>query len=150
MKSAKGQLATFMARYTPEIQRLAKKVLTKLRARVPGAVEMVYDNYNWLVIGFGPTDRPSEAILSVVLAPRWVTLCFLWGATLPDPQKLLRGGGKRVRHIRLERAEDLDKTAIRSLIALAAQRARTPIDGRTPRRLIVKSISPKQRPRRPA
>ena len=150
MKSPKGQLATFMARYTPEVRRVVEKVLAKLRARVPGAVEMVYDNYNWLVIGFGPSDRPSEAILSVVLAPRWVTLCFLWGATLPDPQKLLRGSGKRVRHIRLERAEDLDKKAIRSLIALAAQRARKPIDGRAPRRLIIKSISAKQRPRRPA
>jgi hypothetical protein len=150
MKSAKGQLATFMARYTPEVQRVAKKVLAKLRARLPGAAELIYDNYNWLVIGFGPTDRPSEAILSVVLAPRWVTLCFLWGATIPDPQKLLRGSGKRVRHIRLERAEDLDKTAIRSLIALAVERARKPFDGRVPRRLIIKSISPKQRPRRPA
>src|SRR5438445_5726672 len=46
--------------------------------------------------------RPSEAVFSVVLAPRWVSLCFLQGAKLPDPERLLRGGGKQVRNIRLE------------------------------------------------
>ena len=49
------------------------------------AVEMIYDNYNWLVIGFSPTDRPSDAIFSLVLPPGRVTLCFLQGAGLPDP-----------------------------------------------------------------
>src|SRR5205809_6275463 len=106
------QLDGFMAKYTPEIGRLARAILAKMRERLPGAVEMVYDNYNGLVIGFGPTDRPSEAVFSIVLFPRWVTLCFLQGAKVPDPQKRLRGDGKQVRHIRLASADDLDTPGV--------------------------------------
>src|SRR2546428_245586 len=94
MKSPERQFVAFMAKYGPDIRRLAEEALVKMPLLVPGAVEMVYDNYNALVIGFGPTERASEAIFSIVLYPCWVTLFFLRGATLPDPQKLLRGSGQ--------------------------------------------------------
>src|SRR5271157_5076610 len=98
---AKRQLDFFLARYTPEIEAFARRALANMRKLVPGAIEMVYDNYNWLVIGFGPSERPSEAIFSIVLPPGAVTLCFLQGAGLPDPAGLLRGSGNVVRNIRL-------------------------------------------------
>ncbi len=136
-----------MAKYTPELAKTAKAMLRKMRKRLPGAVEMVYDNWNGLVIGFGPTERPSEAILSLLLLPEHVTLCFLNGATLRDPDKLLRGSGNQVRHIRLSDPDHLDQSDIDGLIEQAVANSRKPISG--PRRLIIKSISPKQRPRRP-
>src|SRR3989442_2039236 len=111
MKSPERQFAAFMAKYTPEIRRLAEEALAKMRALVPGAVEMVYDNYNALVIGFGPSERASEAILSVVLYPRWVSVCFLQGAHLPDPHGLLRGSGNQARNIRLAGPATLDEPA---------------------------------------
>src|SRR5262249_26929487 len=52
-KSPEKQLAGFLAKYTLEISALAKKIFGKMRKRLPGAVELVYDNYNALVIGFG-------------------------------------------------------------------------------------------------
>ncbi len=143
------QLDAFLAKYDPAIEALARQVLAKLRKRLPGAVELVYDNYNWLVIGFGPTERASEAILSVVLPPKWVTLCFLWGARLPDPKRLLRGGGKQVRNIRLPTAETLDDPDVEALIAAAVARCDPPIDSTRRRKLIIKAISENQRPRRP-
>jgi hypothetical protein len=48
----------------------------KMRAKLSGAVQLVYDNYNALANGFGPSERVSEAISSVVLHPRRVTLVF--------------------------------------------------------------------------
>ena len=71
-------------------------------------MQLVYDNYNALAIGFGPSERASEAIFSIVLYPRWVTLFFLQGAGLADPKRLLKGSGKVVRHIVLASAADLD------------------------------------------
>ncbi len=65
---AEQQLESFLAKYDPEVATFARRALTKMRQLVPGATEMIYDNYNWLVIGFGPTERPSEAIFSLVLA----------------------------------------------------------------------------------
>src|SRR5712692_6075199 len=96
------QIDSFLAKYDPAIAAFARRVLVRMRKRLLGAVEMVYDNYNGLVIGFGPNDRASLAIFSIVLFPRWVTLCFLQGAGLPDPQRRLQGEGRVVRHIRLE------------------------------------------------
>src|SRR2546429_9478175 len=120
-QSPAKQLDGFIARYTPEIGAQARAALAKMRERLPGAVEMVYDNYNGLVIGFGPTDRPSEAVFSIVLFPRWVTLCFLQGAKVPDPQKRLRGNGKQVRHIRLDTADDLETPGVRDLLTRALE-----------------------------
>jgi hypothetical protein len=147
--SPDNQLAGFIAKYTPEIGALAQAVLAKMRARLPGAVELVYDNYNALAIGFGPTERTSEAIFSIALFPRWVSLFFLQGANLPDPQRLLKGSGKVARHIVLKDAADLDKPAVQELIAQALEHASKPLEGTGPGRIVIKSISAKQRPRRP-
>jgi hypothetical protein len=143
-------LNAFMSRYTPEIAATARAALVRLRRQVPGAVEMVYDNYNALVVGFGPSERASDAVLSIALYPRWVTLFFLQdGPQLPDPEGLLKGSGAHVRSIRLETAGHIDAPAVRALIRAALEQADVRIDPAGRRRMVIKSISPKQRPRRP-
>jgi Domain of unknown function (DU1801) len=149
--SPQAQLEGFISKYSPAVAAEGRAAMAKLRRLVPGAVELVYDNYNWLVVGFCPSERASDAVLSLVFAPRWLALCFLQnGPELSDPHGLLRGSGKRVRNVRLESARDLDKAEVRSLIAEALARARVPIDGAGGRRLIIRAVSRKQRPRRPA
>ncbi len=149
MTQPEAQLAGFLAKFTPEIAALAKAALVKMRARLPNAIQMVYDNYNFLVIGFGPTERASEAIFSIALSARGVSLCFLQAAPkLPDPKKLLLGSGTTARHIRLERAAVLDRPAVKALMSHAIKRAKVPFDSTVPGRLIIKSVSAKQRPRR--
>jgi len=120
-----------------------------MRKLFPGSTEMVYDNYNGLVIGFGPTEKPSLAIFSILLMPNHVTLCFLQGAGIPDPNHRLKGSGSRVRHIRLIPPSVLDEPEILNLINSGLYRAKVPINPKARRQLIIKSISTKQRPRRP-
>ena len=148
--SPAAQLQRFLGKYSPATAAEARAALAHMRRLVPGAVEMVYDNYNALVIGFGPTERASEAVLSLAVFPRWVTLCFIQnGPEIPDPAALLKGSGNVVRHVRLGSAKDLDKPAIRTLVKNALALADVPIDPAGHRRMIIKSISAKQRPRRP-
>lgn len=137
-----------MAKYTPEIVRFARAARARVRKQIPGGIEFVYDNYIGLVLGYGPSERPSEAILSLVLRPKWVTICFLKGATMPDPKKLLKGEGNVVRHIRLSAAMDLDKPDLRQFIRYAVTTARPPFVGISRFRTIIKSVSAKQQPRR--
>jgi hypothetical protein len=144
------QLASFIAKYTPEIASLAEAILTKMRGLYPTAIEMVYDNYNALVVGFCPTERPSEAIFSVVLYPKWVSLFFLQAKGLRDPDGLLQGSGSVARHIVLPSPATLDDPSVRALMEEAETRAIAAFDRKGARRLIIKSISDKQRPRRPA
>jgi hypothetical protein len=146
----KKQLDSFLAKYSPGIASLARGALTTMRKRLPGSLEMVYDNYYALVIGFVPNERPSDAIFSIALYPDHVTLCFLQGAGIPDPRDRLLGSGNVVRHIRVESAATLDDPEIVALMNAALHRAKVPLDPGQRRRLIIKAISAKQRPRRPA
>jgi hypothetical protein len=145
-----GQLRGFLAKYEPAVAADARRALAKVRTLVPGALELVYDNYNALVIGFGPSERASEAVISLAIFPKWVTLCFIQhGPDIPDPTQLLKGSGNVVRHTRLTSAADLDKPAIKALIQEALKLADVPIKKTGTRRTIIKSVSAKQRPRRP-
>jgi hypothetical protein len=146
---AQAELDGFIDKFTPEVAALTRALLAKARTRIPGAAILVYDNYNALAIGFGPDEKAGEAILSLAVMPRWVTLCFLWGVHLADPHKILKGGGSRVRHVRLHQPEAFDDPRIQALIAAALDETQWPIDPAQPQRLIIKSISAKQRPRRP-
>jgi hypothetical protein len=149
--NALEQLDSFLAKFTPEVASLADAILRKMRARYPTALELVYDNYNALAIGFCPTEKTSEAIFSIAVYPQWVSLFFLQANRgLPDPQKLLQGSGNVVKHIRLPKAVMLDEPAVKALMLEAEAHAKVPFDPKATHRLIIKSVSPKQRPRRPA
>ena len=143
-------LTGFMAKYTPSMAKEGRAALARMRKLVPGAVQFVYDNWNGLVVGFGPTERPSEAVVSIIMLPDHVSLCFIQDApSLPDPQRLLKGSGNVVRHIRLSSARDLDSPAIRALIKAAIRQSDVPFVRGARGRLVIRSISKKQRPRRP-
>src|SRR5580692_7297487 len=148
-ESAERRLERFLDAYTPEIAAFARVALAKMRKRLPHAVEMVYDNYNALVCGFGPTERASEAVFSIVMFPKYVSLCFLQGAVLPDPKGLLEGEGNVVRHIRLEDEETLDRADVKAMMGTAMKMAKVPFDMKAEYKLVIKSVSAKQRPRRP-
>jgi len=144
------QLAAFIAKFDPTTARLIRACRTELRRMLPTAIELVYDNYNFFVIGYAATERASDAILSIAAAANGVGLAFLHGATLPDPEKLLLGAGKQNRFIRLPAVAVFKTPAVRALIRAAVARARTPLPASGGGYLVIKSVSAKQRPRRRA
>lgn len=148
MKTPEEELAEFIGKFTPENARLIRAARKGMRERLPGAVELVYDNYNFFVIGYGPSDKASEAIFSIAAQAKGVSLFFLQGAGLPDPKGLLKGSGRVVRSIRLETAKTLDDPDVCALMQLALERAKVALTSRSRHRLVIKSVSAKQRPRR--
>ncbi len=145
-----AELDSFIDKFTPEVAALTRALMAKAIARVPGATIPVYDNYNALAIGFGASDKVKDIIFSLAVMPRWVTLCFTWGTRLDDPEKLLGGGGSQVRHIRLHTPQAWDAPAVQEFLTQALAKADRPVDPTAPGGLVIKSISAKQRPRRPA
>ena len=145
--SAEPRLQEFIDKFDPHIADLIRSVRQSLRRRLPGAVEMVYDNYNFFVIGYGPNERASEAVLSIAAQARGVSICFIQGAKLPDPTRLLIGSGKQTRSLRIESADVLLQPAVEELIraALAFGETSVPNSGGY---TVIKSVSEKQRPRR--
>jgi len=145
---SEARLASFVAKFDAADQRRIREARRMLRKRLPTANELVYDNYNFFVIGYSGTERPSDAILSLAAQAGKLSLCLLHGATLPDPHGVLRGAGKQTRSIPLSAAATLTEPAVDAMItaALAAARAPLPASGRGT--LIIRSVSTRQRPRR--
>ena len=137
------QLDAFIDRFSPDTARLARAVIQKMRARLPGAVELVYDKRNSLVVGFCPNERASDAINSMAVYTNWVNMYFFEGDTLPDPEGVLQGAGTMVRFIRLTAASDLDRPAVKALMAEALKRADPPLDPKAKRRIFIKQRRPK-------
>jgi len=146
---AEEQVASFIDKFDPAHRALIRGARKALRRRLPAANELVYDNYNFFVIGYSPTERPSDTIVSLAAGANGAGLAFPYcGATLPDPHKLLLGSGSQNRFIRLESAATLARPEVEALVAAAVARARAPLAEKGKGRLIIRSISAKQRPRR--
>ena len=145
---AAEQLAAFIRKFSPTDQRLIRAVRGALRKRFPTANELVYDNYNFFVIGYSPTERPSDAIVSMAARANGVGLCFIRGATLPDPDKVLLGSGNQTRFIRIDSLKVLERPEVKALVAAAIAQARPPLPAAGRGKLIIRSVSAKQRPRR--
>ena len=145
---AEERLGSFIAKFEPKHQTLIRSVRKVLRRRFPTAHELVYDNYNFFVIGYCATERPSDCIFSIAAASNGIGLCFIHGASLPDPKKLLMGAGKQTRFLRLESAAVLDRPEVKSLFSHAVANSKAPLPTKGRGKLIIRSVSAKQRPRR--
>jgi Domain of unknown function (DU1801) len=145
---AEARLSGFIAKFEPGHQALIRNVRRALRKRFPTACELVYDNYNFLVIAYGPTERPSDCVVSMTAGANGLGLCFLRGASLPDPDNLLLGSGNQTRFIRLESDDVLARAGVKALVDAAAAQVTAPWRAKGRGELIIRSVSAKQRPRR--
>jgi hypothetical protein len=149
-RTGEQQLAGFIEKFDSKNAALIRSVRKVLRKRLPTANELVYDNYNFFVIGYCSTERPSDCVLSIAAGASGVALSFYHGAALPDPHKLLLGSGSQNRFVRIESAAALTRPEIRELFAAAIAQAREPLPRSGRGKLVIRSISKKQRPRRKA
>jgi hypothetical protein len=144
--SPNAQFAAFLSRFSPEIVALVKRCLPKLRRAFPGSTQLVYDYANSLVVAFSMSERGYEAIVAIAIYPRWVRLYF--DKSLPDPKGLLEGSGAKVRSVTLTAASDLDHGDIHALIKAAIKHSGVTFPRTRSTRMIIRSVSKKQRPRR--
>jgi hypothetical protein len=143
-----AQIESFIAKFSDPIAAAIRAARADMQRRLPGAFELVYDNYNALAIGYGSSEKLQDVVFSIACFPRWVRLFFFHGAELEDPDGLLEGKGAQVRSLKLPDLKVLDDPKVQALMAQALANAR-PIDSTQPSRSIVKSVSPNQRRRRP-
>ena len=150
--NAETQLASFFAKYEPAMAKLGKALRAKLRDRLPGLFELVYvyDTQNALVISYSPTENGYEGLCAISLYPREVKLSFGQGALLSksDPNKLLQGRGKTVRHVVLNAVSDFDRAEIEVLMVAALKLAKLRLDASAKSSVVIKAEAQKQRARR--
>jgi hypothetical protein len=142
------QLNALIGQFDPAIQKLVRAARTRLRKRLPTAVELVYDNSNALAIGYASSERRGDWIVSLAAYARGVNLYFIYGVALPDPHGLLQGSGNQGRFVPLESAAMLDRREIVALIKAAIAETDTPLPKGGRGKTVIKSVSPNQRRRR--
>ena len=148
--ATENQIAAFLAKYSPAIEAELVDARARLRAFFPRGFELVFDNYNALVFGMSPSERAPDAFLSIAGYPKWVTLFFLHGKELDDPNSLLEGEGKQVRSIRLKSSADINTPQVEALVTQAIRSQQAALLAAPPLATVVKMVVAKQRPRRPA
>jgi hypothetical protein len=146
--SPSKQVEAFIRKFNPAVAKLARSARAAMRKRLPTAVELVYDNYNALALGFATSERTADVIVSVAVYANGVNLYFMYGRSLPDPNKLLQGEGNQGAFIRFTDNSVLDDPAVDALLTAATKHARPPLPSTGRGYTVVKSISEKQRPRR--
>ncbi|MEO7368160.1 MAG: hypothetical protein ABIZ36_09395 [Gemmatimonadaceae bacterium] len=144
------QFKKSLAEFDAPIQDFTTTCISRMRKRLPRFLELVYDNYNALVVGYGPNERASDALFSIVIFPRYVSIYFITGAALADKDKLLQGTGNVVRHMRLSSPGILDHPDVKALMKQAVDRSTVKIPATQRSQMIIKSISAKRRPRKPS
>ena len=147
-ESASKQISGFISKFDPRVAKTIRACRAALRQLLPTAIEQVYDNYNFLAIGYCTTERTSDCILSLACSAKGVALSFYYGSSLPDPDGVLLGSGNQNRFVRLAGPETLKEPAVFAVIAAAIAQASPPLPATGKGYSMVKSVSAKQKPRR--
>src|SRR6476646_4647869 len=141
-------LTKFLKAFPPESREITLGLRDWVWGLYPKCNELIYDNYNFLAFGWGPTDRMSDIFCSIAVGTRGVIFGFMWGVKLDDPKGLLTGGGNQFRSLRVPELEAFPKAYVKKLVQQAYRNAIAGLAGKASDatgKTIVKSISAKKR-----
>jgi len=124
------QLLGYLASYDPHISNLILALREAVLEEAPDAIESVVKGYA-VAIGFSFTGKPlKDGFCHVVAYSNHVNLGFNRGALLPDPNRVLKGTGKSIRHITIRNQGELDRPFIRRYLQAAIEQVGRPPVGR--------------------
>jgi Domain of unknown function (DU1801) len=119
------ELIGFLESYDQSVRELALALREFVLEEVSPCHEYIYDAYNAVAMGFGPTERLKDGICHIAVYAKHVNLGFNRGATLDDPEGLLVGSGKWTRHITISGIADLARPEIRVYLRRARAQVMT-------------------------
>ena len=150
MRPPSPELLSFLAPYPRSVQDLALAMRGMMLEEAPSAVESIYDAYNAVALGYSFTGRLKDSFCHIAVYSAHVNLGFNRGATLPDPQSVLQGSGKNVRHIKIQDRHELDQPWLRRYVRAAILQVGGPLTPAAEGHSVVKAIYPtRRRPQSP-
>jgi hypothetical protein len=107
---------------SPEVQAAARAIAGVVMAELPDAV-VHFDRGNGL-LAIGSSSAMRDLLFALIPHTSWVNLQLADGAVLPDPDGLIEGTGKRIRHVKIRSADAATSDAVRDIVRaqLAARR----------------------------
>src|SRR6202049_3344963 len=141
------QLLGFLEAYDRHISDLALALREIVLEEAPDASESVYQVYT-VAIWFGFSGKMNDMFCYIATNSKHVNLGFPRGAALPDPNRMLEGHGKTMRHIKFASERDLERPFVRRYIQAAMERVGAPAASGGTGKSVVKSArdtAPKSR-----
>jgi hypothetical protein len=144
------ELLEFLRGWDPTVRSLALRLRTIVIGEMAPCHEYIFWMRTKVVLLYGSSDRViDDNICSIGVFARHVDLSFKRGADLDDPDGILEGAGKGMRHIKVKTSADLDRPAIRSLLRQSRRQAGLKAAPHGARRLIKTRVKPRRQPERP-
>ncbi len=147
-KEDNKDLLKFLEAFPAESREIALWLRDFVWDLYPKCNELIYDNYNFLAFGWGPTDRMSDIFCSIAVGTRGVIFGFMWGVKLSDPEGLLAGGGSQFRSFRVPDTASFPKAYAKNLLKQAFEISVERLKAKPQTQngqTITKSISPTKR-----
>ena len=119
------QLLGFLGAYDPHIADLALALRELILEELPDATESIYQVYT-VAIWFGFSGKMKDMFCYIATNRGHVNLGFPRGATLPDPNGVLEGDGKTMRHIKFTSRRDLERPFVRRYIQASMEQTAPP------------------------
>jgi hypothetical protein len=119
-----GTFEELIAGIDPEGAEIAHRLRSIIIGIHPAAVEVVRLGDRAATYGVGP-KKTTEAYTYIMPQQPQVNLGFFHGPSLPDPEGLLEGTGKAMRHVKVRTLEEAERPAIRLLLEAALAERRT-------------------------
>lgn len=139
------QLLGFLKAYDPGVANLALALREIVLQEAPEASESIYQVYT-VAIWFGYSGKMKDMFCYIATNARHVNLGFPRGAELPDPNRMLEGVGKNMRHIKFASEGDLARPFLSRYIRAAMDQVAgaAPGTGQSVIRSSLKARAPKK------
>ena len=112
-QSTDGSVEAFIRQAAPNVRPVLRELRRLVRQHLPGATEEI----KW--------GRPVYSLRGIVCylaaAGDHASLGFYRGVELQDREEILQGGGKKLRHLKVYRKEDIRDAAFGDLLQEAAR-----------------------------
>ena len=122
-KRARAKKSPYMNDENLELRPVARALRSFVKGIVPGVRETVNA---WGI----PTFEAPEPFCFYMVGKNHVTFGFHFGTSLKDPESLLEGTGKKIRHVKLSKVADLEQKGLRQLVQAAERlKGKAPMRG---------------------
>lgn len=116
-KESKADFEKLIAKHNTKVRARAKKLRALVLDVFPNAVEKTY--WGWSNTWYGLSEKTGDAVFAISPLKTRVQLYFLRGSELSDPDDLLEGTGKKLRHLNIHDHVELNRAALRRLMKRA-------------------------------
>ncbi len=103
---------------SPELHPVCGYLRTLVASLDPEFFEIVWPKHKIASFGVGP-KKMTQHYAYISVHPAHINLGFYHGASLPDPNAILEGTGKKLRHIKIPDSSSAKNKAVASLLRKA-------------------------------